>query len=173
MSPSLLFLSALALGAAATRSHVGNDVQLSQPYYPPEADCFEYKVPVSISTEINTFDFPNWTDDYQLQDFLANVTTRPSAGYPSPITGMVNYTGSFTIAASFCTPKKKSYKKTVILATHGIGQGRTHWNSAYEPDNYNFVQHAISKGYSVWFYDRLGVGESDQCVRYSSRKYPS
>lgn len=36
----------------------------------------------------------------------------------------------------------------------------SYWNTPYEPDNYNFVQYAVNKGYSVFFYDRLGVGGS-------------
>lgn len=35
-------------------------------------------------------------------------------------------------------------------------------NSPYKPEEYNFVQHAISQGYSVFFYDRLGQGSSDK-----------
>lgn len=36
----------------------------------------------------------------------------------------------------------------------------SYWNSPYEPDKYNFVQYAVARGYSVFFYDRLGVGKS-------------
>lgn len=137
-------------------------VAITQPYYPPEADCWEYKVPVTVTSENLVFDFPDWMDDYALQDFLTAATTRASAGYPSPVIGTKNETASYTLAASFCTPKSKNKKKTVILATHGIGQPRSHWNSAYQPDEHNFVQHAIKNGYSVWFYDRLGTGESEK-----------
>jgi hypothetical protein len=35
-------------------------------------------------------------------------------------------------------------------------------NSPYKPEDYNFVQHAIEQGYSVFFYDRLGQGSSDK-----------
>lgn len=34
-------------------------------------------------------------------------------------------------------------------------------NSPYKPSEYNFVQHAISQGYSVFFYDRLSNGDSE------------
>ncbi|KAI8654088.1 hypothetical protein LRP88_01875 [Fusarium phalaenopsidis] len=163
-----LFTRGLASGKAYP-SGASDTLALTQPYYPPTADCWEYKVPVTITSENLIFDFPNWKDDYALQDFLTAATTRASAGYPSPITGTKNETETFTLAASFCTPKKSSKKKTIILATHGIGQARTHWNSAYEPDKYNFVQHAISQGYSVWFYDRLGTGESEKVSGFTNQ----
>ncbi|KAM0430078.1 hypothetical protein ACHAPT_006084 [Fusarium lateritium] len=167
-SNHLILASLFTHGLASDRAYPSDSLALTQPYYPPTADCWEYKVPVTITSENLIFDFPDWKDDYALQDFLTAVTTRASAGYPSPIVGTKNETETFTLAASFCTPKKSS-KKTVILATHGIGQARTHWNSAYEPDKYNFVQHAISQGYSVWFYDRLGTGESEKVSGFTNQ----
>jgi len=38
----------------------------------------------------------------------------------------------------------------------------SYWDSEYQPENYNFVDFAISRGYSVFFYDRLGTGESSK-----------
>ncbi|KAH6961971.1 Alpha/Beta hydrolase protein [Ilyonectria sp. MPI-CAGE-AT-0026] len=163
---SILASTALVMGHGCNS---GSCVALTQPYYPPEADCWEYKVPVTVTSENLVFDFPDWKDDYALQDFLTAVTTRASAGYPSPVIGTKNETASYTLAASFCTPKSKDKKKTVILATHGIGQPRSHWNSAYQPDQYNFVQHAIKNGYSVWFYDRLGTGESEKVSGFTNQ----
>jgi pimeloyl-ACP methyl ester carboxylesterase len=120
---------------------------------------------VTITSENQIFNFTKWEDDYALQDFLTQITTRPTAGYPGVFAGMQNETATYTIAASFCSPKSAAgRKKTVILATHGIGQARTHWNSAYKPEEYNFVQYAIARGYSVFFYDRLGTGASEKCV---------
>ena len=146
---------------AASDCTTNTSLPMSQAYYPPAAECWEYRVPVTITSENLVFDFPDWKDDYSLQDFLTALTTRPSAHYPSPIVGTKNETATYTLAASFCTPRKQ-VKKTIIFATHGIGQARTHWNSAYEPDKYTFVQHAIDQGYSIWFYDRLGTGESEK-----------
>ena len=45
----------------------------------------------------------------------------------------------------------------------------SYWNSAYKPDEYNFVQYAIQRGYSVFFYDRLGVGSSTKYAPNSKR----
>ena len=47
-----------------------------------------------------------------------------------------------------------------------LGEGR-YWNSRYEPERYNFVQYAVKRGYSVFFYDRLGVGKSTKYVNGS------
>jgi hypothetical protein len=169
LSSGCILFSVFVAGALALANSDGNHQDespaspvLSIKYYPPAADCWEYSVPVTVTSENVVFDFPAWEDDYALQDFLTAITTRPSAGFPSPLVGKKNETASYTLAASFCTPKASHRKKTIILATHGIGQARGHWNSQYDPEQYNFVQHAINQGYSVWFYDRLGTGESQK-----------
>jgi pimeloyl-ACP methyl ester carboxylesterase len=157
----LAVLSVALAGPVDFKTNTSGLVPLTQPYYPSSANCWEYKIPVAITSENLVFGLPDWSDDYSLQDFLTLATARAGAKTPSPVIGTKNESAIYTIAASFCTPKGHS-KKTIILATHGIGQARTHWNSAYEPDKYNFVQHAISQGYSVWFYDRLGTGKSEK-----------
>jgi hypothetical protein len=48
--------------------------------------------------------------------------------------------------------------------TRGADQTSNYWNIAYEPNQYNFAQYAIDQGYSVFFYDRLRVGESTRSV---------
>jgi hypothetical protein len=136
----------------------------TQAYYPPNANCIEYSIPITITSSNPVFNFTQWDDDLGLQGFLAVATTRAGAGYPGVIGGYENVTSDYEIAASFCTPKKPAggKEKNVILATHGIGPGREHWNSAFKPEEYNFVQHAVNSGYSVFFYDRLGTGLSSK-----------
>lgn len=155
---------------ALVRPSSNNSKPLTQPYYPPTADCVEYTVPVPIETDVFPLNFTKWSTDDELTNFLALATTRSSAGYPPVFDAKpVREQATYQIAASFCTPKVKNGKeKTVILATHGIGPGRQHWNSAYMPEEYNFVQWAMSKGYSVWFYDRLGCGESEKSASSKS-----
>lgn len=136
---------------------------LKQPYYPPAADCRDYMIPVDITYGNYIFNATRWEDDYGLTDFLSVATTRAGAGYPPPLDGPKTTSGTYQIAASFCTPKKRTAKaENIIIATHGIGPARAHWNSPYKPDDYNFVQYAINEGYSVFFYDRLGCGASEK-----------
>ncbi|KAF2472059.1 alpha/beta-hydrolase [Lindgomyces ingoldianus] len=118
-------------------------------------------VPISIDYEAAEFNGTQWKNGYDLEDFLTSLTTRPGTTGPPPLGNKKRFKGSYEIAASFCVPKKKNGKeKTVIVATHGIGPARTHWNSPFRPQDFNFVQHAMDKGYSVFFYDRLGCGAS-------------
>lgn len=161
MSIFRLIVPLLSSILVTATSNISSPQLLTQPYYPPTADCLEFKVPITVTSENLVFNFPTWKDDFALQDFLTAATSRPGANIQSVVVGTKNETATYTIAASFCSPKGPK-KRSIILATHGIGQARSHWNSPYSPTDYNFVQHAISKGYSVWFYDRLGTGESEK-----------
>lgn len=54
--------------------------------------------------------------------------------------------------------------KTVLFATHGLNFDRSYWDLPVESEKYSFVDEAIAQGYSVFFYDRLGVGKSQRYV---------
>lgn len=147
---------------------------LQQSYYPPNADCVDYMIPVDIVSSNYEFNFTKWDSDYDLEDFLSIATTRAGANYPSVLSGPKVENATYRIAASVCSPKTKTGKaKTVLLATHGIGPARSHWNSPFRPDEYNFVQWAVKEGYSVFFYDRLGCGASEKYVftHFAFRQY--
>jgi hypothetical protein len=136
---------------------------LKQLYYPPTADCVDYMIPVDIVSDNYVFNYTRWSSDFELEDFLSIATTRAGANYPSVLDGPYPENATYKIAATFCSPKIKIGKeKTVILATHGIEPARAHWNSPYQPEEYNFVQWAMQGGYSVFFYDRLGTGASQK-----------
>jgi len=95
---------------------------------PPTADSVEFTIPVSVSPSVIEFALPRWETDYDLVDFLATATIRQTPDTPSIIGDSTVVPATYKIAASFCSPKNLTRKsKTVILATHGIGQARSHW----------------------------------------------
>lgn len=144
---------------------------LALTYYPPNADCRDYLIPVDVEWDKLKFNATKWESNDELQDFLSVATTRePGPNYPSPLGPSTKINATYQIAATFCSPKRVSEKaKTVIVATHGIAAARNHWNSAFEPDNYNFVQFATNQGYSVFFYDRLGCGASEKISGFDAQ----
>lgn len=128
---------------------------------PQEAVCTDYSITVRATADLSTFAGPKWTDNNELTQFIIDVNGR-IPNLPSPFNGDQNVTSDYKIGATFCTPRDAHAKnaKTVLLATHGLGFDRSYWNLPYDPDEYNFVDFATQKGYSVFFYDRLGLGES-------------
>ncbi|MCJ1266481.1 hypothetical protein MMC22_006366 [Lobaria immixta] len=139
-------------------------------YLPKGATCHDYTIPVTVTSENKPWVGPRWTDNYGFIDFVTVSSTRQSAGSPLPFGNPINQTASYNISATFCTPiAPGKHSKTVLLAMHGLGFDKSYWNSPYEPDNYNFVQYAIKRGYSVFFFDRLGVGSSTKVSGYKNQ----
>ena len=116
---------ALALGMTATAAPYNNSTAnlpsivsppcggyfktLAQTYYPPNADCHDYTIPVDIEWDKLEFNATKWQDNDGLQDFLAVATTRePGPNYPSPLGPSTKVNGTYKIAATFCSPKQVS-----------------------------------------------------------------
>ncbi|KAF2869794.1 Alpha/Beta hydrolase protein [Massariosphaeria phaeospora] len=150
---------------------------LTPSYYPPNGHCTSFLIPLPLTyTAPSLFATPDapprWTSPFELQDVLATLTARAAANYTSPVGAPQTYSGRYDVAASFCTPRTvdgSGREKTVLLATHGIGPGRAHWNTPYRPEEYNFVQWALGRGYSVFFYDRVGCGASSRISGFESQ----
>lgn len=121
--------------------------------------CTELKIPLTVTSENWIWALPKFSNNYDVADFISNVESRTAGRDFVPVSGLVNQTASYTIAATICTPKGPS-NKNLLLATHGLNFDRSYWDLRINPDKYSFVDHAIAKGYSVLFYDRLGTGES-------------
>lgn len=49
---------------------------------------------------------------------------------------------------------------------------RRYWASSFEPENYSFAQYALDAGYSLFYYDRLGVGLSSRISGYEVEANP-
>jgi hypothetical protein len=54
-------------------------------------------------------------------------------------------------------PEQRGYSGVVEAGADG---SQSYWHFPYQSSKYSFVDFAVSKGYSVLFYDRVGAGES-------------
>jgi hypothetical protein len=119
----LLALAILLSSASAMRHGLTGHGVTGGYYYPSTATCTQYTIPINVSTEILPWNATRWpANDYALTDFISMANTRVTADYPRPFGEPLNFTGSFEISATFCTPKKANgHETTVLLASHGMG----------------------------------------------------
>ncbi|KAF2256696.1 alpha/beta-hydrolase [Trematosphaeria pertusa] len=139
--------------------------------HPSNGICADYTIKEEITTTNQIWVYPPLANDFDVAQALANISSKePSTGY-QPLSGVVNVTKTYEIAGTFCTPKeKKGGKETIVLvATHGVGYDRRYWASSYMPEQYNFAQYALESGYSIFYYDRLGVGKSERISGYDNQ----
>ncbi|KAK4198394.1 alpha/beta-hydrolase [Triangularia verruculosa] len=144
--------------------------------------CSDYRIPISITSNNAVFGLRPFKSDFDVAEFVTTIashTPEISSSVLSPFT--VNATETFTISATFCRPghEKPDPKRenTVLIATHGLNFDRTHpdadricvnryWDPQLDKETYSFVDYVLNEGYSIFYYDRLGVGESEQVSGY-------
>ncbi|KAK5654595.1 hypothetical protein OQA88_7225 [Cercophora sp. LCS_1] len=125
----------------------------------PPKPCTTFRIPLDITAPYYTIDIAINTN-WDLASYIFNSSRRDSRQTFHPIVSNQTLTTTPTIAATFCTPTTPSTNaSTVLLLTHGSMVDGNYWNPSDYPQ-YSFVHHALSAGYSVLYYDRLGTGAS-------------
>ncbi|KAH8650942.1 Alpha/Beta hydrolase protein [Tricladium varicosporioides] len=128
--------------------------------------CVDYLIPVK-PTSTNFIWARPFNHNYDVVDFLSDAASRTADTDLNPFSGVKNQSASYKISATFCSPRSGVVdKKTVLLLSHGLNFDRSYWEPDVSPEKYSFVDWAIAKGYSVFFYDRLGVGKSSPVSGY-------
>jgi hypothetical protein len=113
--------SLLLVLLAGTLGKVGAGA-IPNTYTPTNANCIEYDIPVSVSTEGINWIAPKWVDNAGLIDFVSLSSSRSSANFSSPVGGPVDLNGQYTISGTFCSPKTNAENSgNILLATHGLG----------------------------------------------------
>jgi hypothetical protein len=64
--------------------------------------------------------------------------------------------------------ERKSYSVRSRLDAEQLNR---YWDPQIQPQNYSFVDFAIGKGYSIFFYDRIGIGKSQLYVHNPKHTY--
>ena len=102
-----------------------NGWSIPKSYVPPGAECEDYTIPITVTSNNYQWVGPQWKDDFGFIDFVSTASSRLDAGFPSPVGAFVSETASYAIAATFCTPKRPNdNSKTILLATHGLAFDR-------------------------------------------------
>ncbi|TVY40706.1 hypothetical protein LSUB1_G002412 [Lachnellula subtilissima] len=141
-----LLLTAIVTGAAAWNL--------------PAKLCQDFDLTVTVTSNNFVFGAPKFSNNFDITDFVTDLTSREFSKTFSPLLpDKVNQTGTYRIGSTFCAPSNPHApnRDTVIFATHGLNFDRTYWDSGIQPEKYSFVDYAISQGYSVFYYDRLGI----------------
>jgi pimeloyl-ACP methyl ester carboxylesterase len=165
VSPSItLALAAMSFHAAVHANPVSYyNASISRPSS-SAADCVPYLIPLTVTSENYVFNLTKFSNNLDVASLSANVA---GSDFFHPVAGLKNETATYTVSATFCSPKEPAggREKTVLLATHGLAYDGQYWDSAYLPEEYSFVENMVARGYSVFYYDRIGTGSSQMWVQ--------
>ncbi|PQE06047.1 Alpha Beta hydrolase protein [Rutstroemia sp. NJR-2017a BBW] len=156
---SLLGLSALAFA-------------LPKPSTDLPSHCKNISIPITVSLPryiLSTSIHNNW--DAAALTFNLTSKAFTSSSDPLPIIGTTPtpINSTYTIGATLCGT---GGGPTLIL-THGIIESKLYWSpNLPDSDQYNFVKAAVEAGYSVLYYDRLGVGSSSTVNSTTDAQFP-
>lgn len=125
------------------------------------ATCVAGIVKVTVTSNNIKLPFTEPVDQLSATELIvemlqANPTTAHSTNSAvSPITG------TYSIYSQLCFPADHSQAKkvqTIQFLTHGDTLDSRYWNIA---PGYSYVDAAAEAGYATFFYDRIGVGQSE------------
>jgi hypothetical protein len=144
--------------------------------------CQDYLIPLTTTSVEAIPAFAPFDDNFDVASFISSLAARDASTSFAPFSEKRNVTHSYNISGTICSPVVVTEQaKAVLLATHGLGFDRRYvfpkdyssrlliflvryWDIRMNAEKYSFVDYAISRGYSVFFYDRLGVGLSSKYV---------
>ncbi|KAI6790256.1 alpha/beta-hydrolase [Hortaea werneckii] len=124
-----------------------------------QSQCVSGTVSVQASTASNVqIDYPLPVNQTQVTETSLDYIT-PGADFPASILGdSQTVEGTYNLGATLCMPSVSNVKGVQLL-THGVGFDRYYWDFT---SDYSYVDRAAQAGYATFFYDRLGVGQSEK-----------
>ncbi|KAF2489058.1 hypothetical protein BU16DRAFT_553326 [Lophium mytilinum] len=93
-----------------------------------------------------------------------------SKSHASPRTDLIirniTISGTYDTSAKLCIPPHGCKKTNLQVGTHGLVFDKRYWDATIDPSEYSYVEAAVTAGYSILTYDRLGTGLSEKPDAY-------
>lgn len=138
----------------------------SSPSQRSDGYCTQLKIPVFASVPSAIYDIPRVNNDIEATAWAIYDATRSTLHGAQNILKNTTTTGTFNIHAQLCIPNLTLRKHVLQIASHGVHYDSRYWDSEYQPENHSYVEATLKAGYSIFTYDRLGVGQSDHPDAY-------
>lgn len=91
-------------------------------YQNPHAMCYEYTIPLNVTSDNWVFNATKFSDNLDLANFVTASSSVNSSNVFYPVEAEpVAQTHQVNISGTFCQSKQAGPNSTVIVATHGIG----------------------------------------------------
>ncbi|ETN44842.1 uncharacterized protein HMPREF1541_09717 [Cyphellophora europaea CBS 101466] len=122
--------------------------------------CKEYSITVNATSENYKWALDPIMGNDDRTAISAQIGRRDVADVFRPLSPPTEAeTAVYTIAGTFCEPSNEG-SNTLLVATHGGGYDRAYWHPGVQHEKYSFVDFAIAKGFSIFYYDRVSTGKS-------------
>lgn len=124
-----LAVSSLSFASPTQRASLGARATYPGYDHPSNGVCTDYTINQTITFSALVWSYPEFKDNYDLAQWMANITSKDSMTVFQPFgnpPNMQDFTDTYEIAGTFCSPKTVQGGKetTVLIATHGFGFDR-------------------------------------------------
>lgn len=126
-----------------------------------KALCIGGIIDVAASAEHEKFELDQPANQTVLTELVVEMTQINSTLVKKISGGPQTIQGTYGIYSQLCFPKtsKAINSTTLQFLIHGGHFGRSYWDNA---PGYSYIDYAAEQGYTTFFYDRLGVGDSER-----------
>ncbi|KAI1802849.1 alpha/beta-hydrolase [Daldinia bambusicola] len=140
-------------------------------------NCKNLTIPLLLSAQNSDFDYKAPSSDIEVTNYVLN-SGRTGVVFADEILSENKYrnvTGNYSIAATYCEPDSGPGRALQVLirnicplilsastpqSHYGAAFDRNYWHFPANSYNYSYVDAALARNYSVFFYDRPGIGQS-------------
>lgn len=162
----------LFLVTSAFAASIKPDANLSSKDHHINGKCKQLNIPITASVPGAIYDIPRVTNDLEAAAWGIWDSTRSTPHDETNIIKNTTISGTWNIHGQLCIPNKHQHQDTLQIATHGVHYDSRYWDSKYKPEDHSYVEASLKAGYSIFTYDRLGVGESDHPDAYEVVQAP-
>ncbi|XXH05293.1 hypothetical protein Hte_011718 [Hypoxylon texense] len=129
--------------------------------------CVEFEVPVPVVATNHNYTMPRVDNNIGAVQWALNFSVWTAPTPDERDTGLLLINDTFSISARLCVPSTKTDKSDILQITvQGNGWDKRYWDVPVEPTEHSYVDAAISKGYSILMFDRIGTGKSEMPNAY-------
>lgn len=89
-----------------------------------------------------------------------DIYPQSCTSYTIPVSLTARDSEKYNIVGELCRDEELQ-SNTVQVLVAGSTYGSYYWDFPYEPEKYSYVQRAVKDGYTVFNFDRIGLGQSD------------
>lgn len=151
----------------------GSKAARTDPFNRTHGFCKQLDIPVFATADSAIYDIPRVDSNIEARAWAIYSDTWSTPRYDQRVIKNTTTSGTFNIHGQLCVPKSVNKKKDILqIATHGVHYDSRYWDPELDREKLSYVEATLKEGYSVFTYDRLGVGESDKPDAYDVVQAP-
>ncbi|KAI1077226.1 hypothetical protein F5B20DRAFT_552789 [Whalleya microplaca] len=123
--------------------------------------CVEFDLAVPVSATNNYFTMPRVDSNIDAVQWVLNFSVWDAPTPAQRNTSDIAINDTFNISARLCVPSTKNDKSDILqIAVQGNAWDKRYWDVEVQPEEHSYVDAAISEGYPILMFDRIGTGNS-------------